>query len=171
MLSRHWSNISAQHLFEFSSNNVFLTPITCIETMRRKNRERKARRSKRSLSQSIKSAVEDNCLNWRNKIILNCRNENPFNVWNRFKNHLLSYCWDLWNVCLVLLFQNGKAGDRTNQRTILYSVTRLGDLLDFAQQKSFWQQLFCPNLPHYSAIFVKESKSLIFLVKSFLGNF
>ena len=29
----------------------------------------------------------------------------------------------------------------------------------------------CPNLPHYLAIFVKVSKSIIFLVKHFLGNF
>ena len=29
----------------------------------------------------------------------------------------------------------------------------------------------CPNLPHSWAIFVKVSKSLFFLVKSFLGNF
>ena len=33
-----------------------------------------------------------------------------------------------------------------------------------------WQQLICPNLPHSLAIFVKVSKSIIFLVKSFLGN-
>ena len=37
----------------------------------------------------------------------------------------------------------------------------------WATFQSLWQQLFCPNLP----IFVKVSKSLIFLVKSFLGNF
>ena len=37
--------------------------------------------------------------------------------------------------------------------------------------KSHWQQLICPNLPHYRAIFVKVSKSIIFRVKSFLANF
>ena len=37
--------------------------------------------------------------------------------------------------------------------------------------QSLWEQLFCPNYPHYLAIFVKVSKSFIFLVKSFLGNF
>ena len=36
---------------------------------------------------------------------------------------------------------------------------------------SLWQQLICPNLPHSYAIFVKLSKSFIFLVKPFLGNF
>ena len=34
-----------------------------------------------------------------------------------------------------------------------------------------WQQLICPNLPHSWPIFVKLSKSIIFLMKSFLGNF
>ena len=33
------------------------------------------------------------------------------------------------------------------------------------------KQLICPNLPHSKAIFVKVVKSIIFLVKSFLGNF
>ena len=52
------------------------------------------------------------------------------------------------------------------RRTLKKScVTRLGDLLDFGQQ------LVCPNLPHSLEIFVKVSKSVIFLVKSFLGNF
>ena len=37
--------------------------------------------------------------------------------------------------------------------------------------QSLWQQLICANLLHSQAIFVKESKSVIFLVKSFLGNF
>ena len=41
----------------------------------------------------------------------------------------------------------------------------------WATFQSFWQQLICPNLLHSYAIFVKVSKSLIFLVKSFLGNF
>ena len=37
--------------------------------------------------------------------------------------------------------------------------------------QSLWQQLVCPNRPHCQAIFVKVSKSFIFLVKSLLGNF
>ena len=37
--------------------------------------------------------------------------------------------------------------------------------------QSLMQQLICPNLPHSLAIFVKVSKSLFLLVKSFLGNF
>ena len=52
------------------------------------------------------------------------------------------------------------------------SVTRLSDLLDFGQLfKAFGQQLICPNLPHSNEIFVKVSKSIIFQVNSFLGNF
>ena len=41
----------------------------------------------------------------------------------------------------------------------------------WATFQSLWQKLICPNLPHSQAIFVKVSKSLIFLVKSFLGKF
>ena len=40
----------------------------------------------------------------------------------------------------------------------------------WATIQSRWQQLFYPNFPHCLAIFVKVSKSFIFLVKSFLGN-
>ena len=37
--------------------------------------------------------------------------------------------------------------------------------------QSLWQQLFCPNQPHFYAIFGKVSKPFIFLMKYFLGNF
>ena len=36
---------------------------------------------------------------------------------------------------------------------------------------SLWKQLICPNLSNSLEIFVNVSKSFIFLVKSFLGNF
>ena len=50
-------------------------------------------------------------------------------------------------------------------------MTRFGNLLYFGQLfKAFGNRLFCPNLTHSWAIFVKMSKSLIYLVKSFLGN-
>ena len=39
----------------------------------------------------------------------------------------------------------------------------------WATFQSLWQQLFCPNLPHFRQFFVKLSKSFIFLAKSF-GN-
>ena len=42
--------------------------------------------------------------------------------------------------------------------------------LAYARQHSIPIQLICPNLPH-SYVFVKVSKSIIFLVKSFLRNF
>ena len=42
---------------------------------------------------------------------------------------------------------------------------------DWATFWSLWQQLICPNLPHSLAIFVKVSKSIIFLVKSFWATF
>ena len=41
----------------------------------------------------------------------------------------------------------------------------------WATFQSFRPQLICPNLLHSKAIFVKVSKSFIFLVTSFLGNF
>ena len=52
------------------------------------------------------------------------------------------------------------------------SVTRLGDLLDFEQLfKAFGNNYFAQNILHSWAIFVKVTKVLIFVVKSFLGNF
>ena len=41
----------------------------------------------------------------------------------------------------------------------------------WATFQSLGQEIVCPNLPHSKAILVKVSKSLILLVKSFLGNF
>ena len=41
----------------------------------------------------------------------------------------------------------------------------------WATFKCFWQHLICPNLSHSKGIFVKGSKSIIFLVKSGLGKF
>ena len=58
------------------------------------------------------------------------------------------------------------------QWVIVTSMTRFCSLLDFGHLfLSLWQQLICPNLPHSQAIFVKASKFIIFLQKSFLGNF
>ena len=51
------------------------------------------------------------------------------------------------------------------------SVTILGDFLTLGNFKSLGQQLFSPNLSHSNAIFVKVSKSIIFLVISVLGKF
>ena len=41
----------------------------------------------------------------------------------------------------------------------------------WATFQSLWYQLICPNLPHSQANFGKMSKSFIFSLKSFLGNF
>ena len=48
---------------------------------------------------------------------------------------------------------------------------QIGRFIGIRSTFGLWQQLICPNLPHSQAIFVKVSKSIIFLVKSFLGNF
>ena len=55
---------------------------------------------------------------------------------------------------------------------IANSVTRLGYFFAlWATIQSRWQQLSYTNHQHCQTIFVKVSKSFIFLVKSFLGNF
>ena len=41
----------------------------------------------------------------------------------------------------------------------------------WAAFQSIWQQLISPNLPHSQAFFVKVSKSVIFVVKSFWATF
>ena len=49
---------------------------------------------------------------------------------------------------------------------------QIGRFIGFwATFQSLWQQLICPNLPHSQAIFIKVSKSLIFLKKQNQGNF
>ena len=51
------------------------------------------------------------------------------------------------------------------------SVTRLGDLLDLGKFSKHLATINLPKSPTFLGNFVKVSKSLIFLVKSFLGNF
>ena len=52
------------------------------------------------------------------------------------------------------------------------SVTKLGNLWRFGQLlKAPVATIIFPRSPTFKAIFVKGSKSFIFLVKSFLGNF
>ena len=41
----------------------------------------------------------------------------------------------------------------------------------WAAFQSLWEQFICPNLIHSKAIFVKVSKSLILLLKSFWATF
>ena len=54
---------------------------------------------------------------------------------------------------------------------ILSSVTRLGDLLDFRQLLKPLATINLSKSPTFLGNFCKVSKSIIFLVKSFLGNF
>ena len=51
------------------------------------------------------------------------------------------------------------------------SVTRLGNLMDFGQFLKPLATINLPKSPTFLGNFVKVSKSLIFVVKSFLGNF
>ena len=51
------------------------------------------------------------------------------------------------------------------------SVTRLGDLLDFGNFLKPLAAINLPKSPTFLGNFVKVSKSIIFQVKSFLGNF
>ena len=57
----------------------------------------------------------------------------------------------------------------SSTRQFSSSVARLGDLLDFGQLLK--GNYFATTTQHIQAIFVKVSKSQIFLVISFLGNF
>ena len=55
---------------------------------------------------------------------------------------------------------------------VVISVTRLGDFLDFGLLfKAFGNNYFVQISHIVTQYFVKVSKSIIFLVKSFLGNF
>ena len=51
------------------------------------------------------------------------------------------------------------------------SVNRLGDLLDFGQLLKPLATINLPKSPTFLGNFCKGVKILIFLVKSFLGNF
>ena len=51
------------------------------------------------------------------------------------------------------------------------SVTRSGNLLDFGHFLKPLAAIYLPKSPTFLGIFVKVSKSIIFIVKSLLGNF
>ena len=74
----------------------------------------------------------------------------------------------------------GHQGHLDTWRRVLLQCTSHGGLwsvwpdwaIEFwALFQKLWQQLFCPNCPHFLAIIVKCSKSFILLVKSFLATF
>ena len=62
-----------------------------------------------------------------------------------------------------------------NVRPSHYATNSCGEQCDqialWATFQSQWQQLFCPNCFHSNTIFVKASKTFIFLVKSFWATF
>ena len=60
---------------------------------------------------------------------------------------------------------------RTSLINVPFSVTRLGDLLDFGQVLKPLATINLPYSPTFLGIFVKVTKSFIFPVKYFLGNF
>ena len=60
----------------------------------------------------------------------------------------------------------------TDTLFIMISVTRLGDLLQFGQLFKGCGNNYFPQIAHiFRKIFVKVSKSFVFLVNTFLGNF
>ena len=74
----------------------------------------------------------------------------------------------MWTLPCNFIFQ-------TKSRNHLGHVNECAQIGRFialwATFQSRWQQLFCPNCTHCEAIFVKVSKSFIFLVKSFWATF
>ena len=76
------------------------------------------------------------------------------------------------NLCAVSISWSLWTHDRMIRTFVSVSVTRLGDLLDFGQVlKAFGNNQFAKISHILSQFFVRVSKSIIFLVKSFLGNF
>ena len=72
----------------------------------------------------------------------------------------VKYCWH----CILIVFLLPP-----NQiQTVWQDWAIFGLWVTF---QSLWQQLICPILINSEAIFVKVSNSILFLVKSFLGNF
>ena len=78
-------------------------------------------------------------------------------------NGIIPHLFDYWADTVVHLLP---------LKSSMGSVTRSGEFLDFGQLfKAFGNNLFPLISQHSLAIFVKVLKSIIFLVKSFLGNF
>ena len=60
---------------------------------------------------------------------------------------------------------------RNGERVVVIRVTRLGDILDFGEVfKAFGNNYFA-QISHILRHFVNVSKSVIFLILSFLGKF
>ena len=70
----------------------------------------------------------------------------------------------------IIFFE--KSRHYTRQNMAMEQCDQIGRFIGlWGTFQSLRQQLICPNLIHSQVIFVKVSKSLIFLVRSFLGNF
>ena len=85
------------------------------------------------------------------------------------------FFWTCLNDCMqfLMLLLNGEGGWEDTQPDGRRQVQcdQIGRFIGLCTTfQSLQQQLICPNLPHYQAIFVKVSKSFIFLVKSFLAT-
>ena len=78
-------------------------------------------------------------------------------------------------VCVVVQNKSTRSDQHTVVQFTWVTCNQCDQIWRFiglwATFKSFWQQLIFPNLSHSQGIFVKESKSIIFLVKSYLGKF
>ena len=71
-----------------------------------------------------------------------------------------------------LMSRSGSEHSSTSGITRHKQCDQIGRFISlWATFQSLQQQLFCPNRPDFMAIFVKLSKSFIFLVLSVLGNF
>ena len=77
---------------------------------------------------------------------------------------LMSFVWtwatNFWRECVCGKIQTPDQRDQFGRFFALWATI-----------ECLWQQLFYPNCPHCSAIFVKVPKPIIFVVKSYLGTF
>ena len=71
--------------------------------------------------------------------------------------------WSKWDSCEKVKQGKNRGSSQCDQIGRFFAL--------WATIQSRWQQLFYPNPPHCKVIFIKLSKSFIFLLKSFLGNF
>ena len=99
----------------------------------------------------------------------------------KISSHLVTLVVALWLACYLSTHTKapwGLHGPTVKRlkwtRGLLCSQPVWPDMVIFcfwASIQSRWQQFYYPNRPHCWAIFVKVSKSFIFIVKLFLGNF
>ena len=100
---------------------------------------------------------------WQKAGVQEAMNSNPSNV--DWMSIFTLICCIICNFCLKKTKINLKvaSGGQFDQIWRFFGL--------WATFQSLWQQVICPILLNSQTIFVKVSKSFIFLVKSFLGNF